>query len=274
MKLCRYDYNRLGLVNCDNVVDVTAAINEIPSVRWPIPLGDPLILNLDRIRPKIESLQNGPRKPLTSVKLNSPIANPGKILGARGGFANDGGKHPANGFFIKAQSSLIGPSEKVIIRHSERTTYHEVELAVVIGKTADKVKAKDAMAYVAGYTIGLDLTMIGDDERATRKSIDTYCVLGPWMVTADEFGQNFDVNMQLSINGEQRQAANLRDLTIDVAGQIEIASYYFTLQPGDIILTGNPDGAAAILPGDKLGARMDRIGAMEVDVRAYGEIAA
>jgi 2-keto-4-pentenoate hydratase/2-oxohepta-3-ene-1,7-dioic acid hydratase in catechol pathway len=119
--------------------------------------------------------------------------------------------------------------------------------------------------------IGLDLTMIGDDERSTRKSIDTYCVLGPCMVTADEFGRDFDVNMTLSVNGKQRQAANLKDMIVDVAHQIEIASNFYTLQPGDVILAGNPDGSAALQPGDKIEATMDRIGRIEVDVRAYGQ---
>jgi 2-keto-4-pentenoate hydratase/2-oxohepta-3-ene-1,7-dioic acid hydratase in catechol pathway len=271
MKICRFDHDRLGLVEGDDVIDVTDAIGEIPYARWPLPLGDPMILNFNKVRAKIEALSNGPRKPLDSVKLYSPIANPGKILGARGGFANDGGKHPTKGYFIKAQSSLIGPSQGVVLRHADRTTFHELEVAVVIGKTADKVSADVALDHVAGYMIGLDLTMIGDDERSTRKSIDTYCVLGPCMVTADEFGRDFDVNMTLSVNGKQRQAANLKDMIVDVAHQIEIASNFYTLQPGDVILAGNPDGSAALQPGDKIEATMDRIGRIEVDVRAYGQ---
>lgn len=276
MKICRFDRNRLGLIDGDEVIDVTEAMADLPPVRWPLPIGDQLILHLDALKPRIEALRNkGPRKPLSSVKLYSPVANPGKILGARGGFASDDiTKHPANGYFIKAQSSLVGPSEGVVIRHADRTTYHEVELAVVIGKTADKVSAASALDYVAGYMIGLDLTMIGSDERATRKSIDTYCVLGPCLVTADEFGRDFDVNMTLSINGKQRQAANLKDMVVDVAGQIEITSNFYTLHPGDVILAGNPDGAAAIQPGDTMRATMDRIGEMDVAVRAYGEKAA
>lgn len=271
MKICRFNFDRLGLVDGEDVIDVTDAISEIPQSRWPVPLGDPLILNQERVLAKVRDLRNGRRIPLHSVKLNSPVANPGKILGARGGFRGDGTKDPAKGYFIKAQSSLIGPSEGVIIRHSERTTFHEVEVAVVIGKIADKVSAKNALDYVAGYTIGLDLTMIGDDERATRKSIDTYCVLGPWMVTSDEFGSNFDVNFSLSVNGEKRQAANLKDMVVDVAGQIEIASYFYTLHPGDVILAGNPDGSAALLPGDNIIAAMDRIGEIHVAVRGYQE---
>jgi 2,4-diketo-3-deoxy-L-fuconate hydrolase len=276
MKICRFDRNRLGLIDGSEVIDVTEAMSDLPPVRWPLPLGDQLILNLDALKPKIEALRNkGARKPLSAVKLFSPIANPGKILGARGGFASeDPTKHPIKGYFLKAQSSLVGPSEGVVIRHADRSTFHEVEIAVVISKVADKVSAANALDYVAGYMIGLDLTMIGDDERATRKSIDTYCVLGPWMVTADEFGRNFDVNMTLSVNGEKRQMANLKDMVVDVAGQIEIASHFYTLHPGDVILAGNPDGGAAILPGDTMRATMDRIGTMDVAVRAYGEKAA
>jgi 2-keto-4-pentenoate hydratase/2-oxohepta-3-ene-1,7-dioic acid hydratase in catechol pathway len=88
--------------------------------------------------------------------------------------------------FLKATSSVIGPSEAITLRHPDRRTDHEIELAVVIGKKADQVEPRQAFEYVAGYCIGLDITVRGPEERSLRKSVDTYTVLGPWLVTAGE----------------------------------------------------------------------------------------
>jgi len=151
---------------------------------------------------------------------------------------------------------------------TERRTDHEVELAVVIGHVADRVPRSEALRYVAGYTIGLDITLRGPEERSLRKSIDTYCVLGPWLVTADEVPDPSALALELRVNGEVRQAARTRDLIIDVPGLIELASSFYTLAPGDVLLTGTPEGVGPIVPGDRLTATIDGIGTMEVAVSA------
>ena len=153
-------------------------------------------------------------------------------------------------------------------RFLDRRTDHEVELALVIGKTASNVSKAEALDYVAGYCIGLDITLRGPEERSFRKSIDTYTVLGPWLVTPDEFGLPTDVGLRLDVNGEPRQDANTRDLILSVVDLIEFASSFYTLHPGDVIITGTPEGVGPIRPGDTMNANVDRIGELHVRVEA------
>jgi 2-keto-4-pentenoate hydratase/2-oxohepta-3-ene-1,7-dioic acid hydratase in catechol pathway len=173
-----------------------------------------------------------------------------------------------SGFFLMATSSVIGPSQEIVIRHPDRRTDHEVELAVVIGQLARNVAAKDALRFIAGYCIGLDITVRGPEERSLRKSIDTYTVLGPWLVTADEIPDPSNLDLSITVNGELRQKANTRDMILGVPELIEFASSFYTLFPGDVLLSGTPEGVGPIHAGDVLHAHIDRIGDMDVRVRA------
>jgi 2,4-didehydro-3-deoxy-L-rhamnonate hydrolase len=170
------------------------------------------------------------------------------------------------GLFLKATSSVIGPSEAIMIRHPDRRTDHEIELAVVIGKKADRVD-RHQVEYLAGYCIGLDITVRGPEERSLRKSVDTYTVLGPWLVTADELVDPSHLSLKLSVDGQVRQNANTNDLIIDVPGLIAFASRFYTLMPGDVLLTGTPEGVGPIKPGDVIRSEISRIGAMTTSVR-------
>ncbi len=278
MRLCRFDDDRLGLVDGETVRDVTAALDGLPAHDDGALFGA-----LDSLRPRIEAAGRGAEpRPLAGVRLQPPV-RPGKIVAApvnyishlnevhddpelhHGQLINE--IHKA-GLFLKAPSSLIGPSDSVRQRFLDRRTDHEVELAVVIGKTADRVAESGALDHVAGYCIGLDITLRGPEERSFRKSIDTYTVLGPWLVTADAFGAPTDVGLRLDVSGEPRQDANTRDLILSVARLIAFASSFYTLNPGDVILTGTPDGVGPIRPGDVINASIDRIGSMSIPVVA------
>jgi 2-keto-4-pentenoate hydratase/2-oxohepta-3-ene-1,7-dioic acid hydratase in catechol pathway len=129
------------------------------------------------------------------------------------------------------------------------------------------VSANQALRHVAGYCIGLDITVRGSEDRSMRKSSDTYTVLGPWLVTADEIPDPSALDLSITVNGERRQKGNTRDLILSVPELIEWASSFYTLLPGDILLTGTPDGVGPIRPGDLMHARIDRIGDMDVHVR-------
>ena len=139
---------------------------------------------------------------------------------------------------------------------------------MVIGKPARNVSAADALNHVTGYCIGLDITIRGPEERSFRKSPDTYTVLGPWLVTADELNDPSQLAFTIAVNGEVRQDANTDDLVLGVRELIELASSFYTLHPGDVILTGTPQGVGPVRPGDVLLAKMDRIGEMRVNVEA------
>jgi 2-keto-4-pentenoate hydratase/2-oxohepta-3-ene-1,7-dioic acid hydratase in catechol pathway len=221
--------------------------------------------------------------PLSGLKLLSPVANPSKIIGApvnyqkhldeaRADAAIHHDKHVAvihnAGLFLKACSSLVGPGEGIALRKLDRRNDHEVELAVVIGKRADRVAKEDALKHVAGYGIGLDLTIRGPEERSLRKSPDSYTVLGPWLVTADEIPDPGQLDLKIAVNGEIRQDSNTKYMILGVPELIEFASAFYTLNPGDVIVTGTPEGVSPIVPGDVIVATIDKIGSMEVRVRA------
>ena len=286
MRLCRFGHNQLGIVDGDTVRDVTAALDVLPHLAYPWPAQDLLIAHLPDVLAHAAALAPGVQPlPLSACRLLSPVANPGKLVAAPVNYQThleevraDKALHhntaahtvtiQTAGLFLKATSSLVGAGEGVVIRMPDRRTDHEVELAVVIGRTANKVSRADALAYVAGYAIGLDITIRGTEDRSFRKSVDTHSVLGPWLVTADELPDPGHLDLRITVNGEERQRSNTSRLILGVPELIELASSFYTLHPGDVIFTGTPDGVSPIEAGDVIVATIERIGTMRVDVRA------
>jgi 2-keto-4-pentenoate hydratase/2-oxohepta-3-ene-1,7-dioic acid hydratase in catechol pathway len=122
---------------------------------------------------------------------------------------------------------------------------------------------------VAGYCIGLDITVRGSEDRSFRKSGDSYSVLGPWLVTSDEIPTPGQLDLQIAVNGDVRQSSNTKYLILGVAELIELASSFYTLYPGDVIFTGTPEGVSPIEPGDEIVATIEKIGTMHVSVRGH-----
>src|ERR1051326_2411177 len=286
MRFCRFGDGRLGLVEGSNVRDVTSALDVLPSFEYPLPAHDVFIANLDRVAERARAIAaSSPVLPLAGLPLQSPVANPSKVMGApvnyqkhleevranaeihHGSAAHSAPIHKM-GLFLKASSSLVGPGDGIALRKLERRNDHEVELAAIIGKPANNVSASEALNYVAGYAIGLDITIRGPEERSLRKSADSYTVLGPWLVTADEIPDPGNLNLKISVNGEERQNSNTRYMILGVPQLIEFASAFYTLNPGDVIVTGTPEGVSPIQPGDTIIATIEKIGSMEVKVRA------
>jgi 2-keto-4-pentenoate hydratase/2-oxohepta-3-ene-1,7-dioic acid hydratase in catechol pathway len=285
MRLCRFDDNRLGIVDGESVRDVTSALDVLPQVRYPLPRHDPLIAHLPQVLARARSLATSTAPlPVAERMFLSPVASPGKLVAAPVNYhahldevRADKALHQNNpahtvtihtaGLFLKATSSLVGPGEGVVIRKPDRRTDHEVELAVVIGKEGSNIPRADAMAYIAGYTIGLDITIRGSEDRSFRKSVDTHSVLGPWLVTADEISDPGDLDLEIAVNGEQRQKSNTSRLILGVPELIELASSFYTLYPGDVIFTGTPEGVSPIEAGDEIVATIEQIGTMRVHVR-------
>jgi 2-keto-4-pentenoate hydratase/2-oxohepta-3-ene-1,7-dioic acid hydratase in catechol pathway len=173
------------------------------------------------------------------------------------------------GIFLKANSAIVGASEGIPIRFPERSNEHELEIVIIIGKRGSDIPKEKALDYVAGYCLGLDMTVRGPEDRSFRKSIDGYAPLGPWMVTADEIANPNDLTATLHVNDELRQTAMTRDLIYDVQRLIEFASSFYTLNPGDVYFTGSPAGVGRVKPGDVLRAKCDAIGEMQIKVRAH-----
>jgi 2-keto-4-pentenoate hydratase/2-oxohepta-3-ene-1,7-dioic acid hydratase in catechol pathway len=284
MKLCRFDDDRLGVVEGDRLRDVSAALAALPALRWPLPPGDRLIANFARLKPAIDAAAaRAEPRPLAGVRLKSPVANPNKLIGAPINYndhiaesrRDQGIAHGREiktigdwGLFLKANSALVGPSEGVALRFTDRRNDHEAELAVIIGEGGSHIAKRDALTHVFGYAIGLDMTVRGTELPSFRKSIDSYAVLGPWLVTKEEIDDPDALDFALWVNGELRQKSNTRHLVYDVARLIEYASSFYTLHPGDVIYTGTPSGVSPVKPGDVMRIEMQGIGAMEVAVRA------
>ncbi|ANB74997.1 2-hydroxyhepta-2,4-diene-1,7-dioate isomerase [Paraburkholderia phytofirmans OLGA172] len=284
MKICRFDDDRLGVVEGDSVRDVTAALDVLPLHRYPLPTVDPLIANLAQVADEIRRIApSAPLRPLADVRLLSPVANPGKVVAAPVNYKkhleearaqvevhhnNQVAEIQKIGLFLKATSSIVSPAAGVELQHLDRRNDHEAELAVIIGKTGRNITQAQAFDYVAGYAVGLDMTARGPEERSLRKSIDSFTVLGPWMVTADEVADPSNIDFWLTVNGQPRQKANTKDLILGIAELIEFASSFYTLHPGDILLTGTPEGVGPVLPGDTIDCAFDGVGQIRVAVRA------
>ncbi|HEX2511819.1 MAG TPA: fumarylacetoacetate hydrolase family protein [Xanthobacteraceae bacterium] len=290
MKICRFDEDRLGVVIGAMVHDVTKAQDEIRAAARYDMKGDAVIAALPQWRKRLEEMAaKTPGKPVSGVKLLPPVARPSKTMAAPVNYAKHVAemavrtdirteeqkqvKRPSKiaeqGIFLKANSAIVGASEGIPIRFPERINEHELELVVIIGKKGSDIPKEEALQYVAGYALGFDMTTRGSEDRSFRKSIDGYAPVGPWLVTADEFGDPSDVTATLHVNDELRQTANTRELIFDVPRLIEFASSFYTLHPGDIYFTGSPAGVGPVKPGDVLRARCDRIGELEIKARAH-----
>jgi len=282
MKICWFNDRRLGVVVDDLVLDVTEVLQYLPAPRYPGAQKDMLIDGLDALRPRIESAMTGAvRHRIAEVRFASPVANPGKIIGAPINYHAHQAEAQSDqaighgrklthisdhGLFLKAGSSLIGFGAEICLRFPERRNDHEVELGVIIGSTCHMVSKQNAMSHVAGYSIALDMTVRGTEFQSFRKSVDTYAVLGPWMVTADEIADPDNLDLWLKVNGTIRQQSNTRNLVFDIARLIEYASSFYTLNPGDIIMTGTPEGVGPVQPGDQIEAGIQSIGQASIRI--------
>jgi 2,4-didehydro-3-deoxy-L-rhamnonate hydrolase len=286
MKICRFDDNRLGLISADgdSVADVTKITDDLPAVRWPRSAVDPLMARLPELRAGIESLAgSASRLPIEHVALRSPVVGPSKLIAAPVNYrahideanADKGinfGKTIKSideyGLFLKASSSIVGPADGVRLPPLDRRVDHEVELVAIIGKEGHRIPRDRALAHVGAYSIGLDMTVRGPEDRSWRKSFDTFAVIGPWLVTADEIPDPGDLDLSLTVNGELRQSANTSALIFDVPRLVEYASSTYTLYPGDVIMTGTPEGVGPVVAGDVLECFIERIGKMRVPIHA------
>ena len=175
--------------------------------------------------------------------------------------------------FLKPPSSLIGPNDKVILPPMSREVHHEVELAVIIGKNGKNIPQDEAMEHVLGYTILLDITA-RDIQSAARerglpwtvsKGFDTFAPVGPRIVAAVDIDPH-NVEIGLKVNGEIRQRSNTSNMLFKIPQLIEYISSIMTLESGDIIATGTPEGVGKIEHGDVIEAWIEGIGILKVHV--------
>jgi len=279
MRFVTFDGGAVGAVLGAEVVDLsclaTTARDAFPPTGMVRFIAD-YQANLARLP---DALARGARKPLSACRLQAPILWPNKIVAYPANYhahfeemKNKTGlistfKADGQGFFLKANSSLSGPSDPIVLPNvAGREIHHECELAVIIGAGGRNIPRAAAMQHIFGYACLLDIVIRGKEERVMRKSFDSFCPLGPWIITQDEAPPADAIAMRLSVNGVERQSANTRHLIVDIPEMIRMASSVMTLYPGDIIATGTPAGVGPIAPGDRVSIHIEGIGAMDLDV--------
>jgi len=268
VRLGRFGDDRIGVVRGAFVHDVTAALEVVSPPAYARSSGDALIAGFERLRPRLEAAcESAPRLDLASVQWLSPVANPPRVIAVRTNFG-PGASGGDPDLFLKAPSSVVGPSEGIELRFPGRQTDHEVELVAVVGRECGTVEPASALDCLAGYCIGIDVTLRGGEDRGLRKSLDGFTVLGPWLTTADEAGESPRRRIELEVNGERRQQGDTSQMRHGIAELVAFASRYFTLRPGDVIMTGTPAGVGPLEPGDAIDCRIEGLGEMHVDVRA------
>ena len=277
MRLVRFNGGRLGVVRDNVVVDVGDAAG-VARDEWPPVQMLRLIARFGALRAELdEAARVRDGVPLEEVRLEAPLVFPGKIVAAplnyrrhieemRPLVSRELHAIERHGVFLKAPSSIVGPGATIELPYPERRTDHEVELGVVIGRTARNVAASEAMRYVFGFTSVLDITVRGDEDRSTRKSFDGFTPVGPWLVTADEVTDPGALRLRLWLNGELRQDGNTSDMIWGIPRLVEYASHVMTLHPGDLIATGTPEGVSPLAPGDEIRVEIERVGGMTVHV--------
>jgi 2-keto-4-pentenoate hydratase/2-oxohepta-3-ene-1,7-dioic acid hydratase in catechol pathway len=289
---------RLGVVGDGTVVDVTAALSALghtdgPADRDPLTAGWWRALCRDLaagdgvLRPALEKAATaGAPVPLDRVRLRAPVLNPSKIIAC----ASNYGAHVEEmhkvqqrtlgrvepwmmdfDVFLKAPSAISGPAEPIRLPRAVvgagQEIHHESELVVVIGRGGHDIPEDDALRHVAGYAIGLDITVRGEGDRSRRKSYDTFAPIGPWLTTADEVPDPGALEIDLWLNGDDhRQHVRTADMITGVPAIVAYASAMMTLLPGDVLFTGAPPGVGPIAPGDVLDTRISGLGAMTVPV--------
>lgn len=274
MKIARFGKGQVGVVVGDEVVDVTQAAG-IDATEWP-PVGpNRLIAEFDQRREAIEAaVATGTRTPLADAQLLTPVPWPSKVIAYPVNYHDHGREMQASyradvqGFFLKPPSSLSGPEDAVELPALPgREVHHESELAIIIGKGGRDIAREDWQDHVFGYACLLDMVVRGREERVFRKAYDTFCPVGPWITTADEVDDPTQLEMKLWVGDELRQHANTRDLVLDIAGMVAMASTVMTLHPGDIIATGTPAGVGPVVDGDVIRITIDQLGEMNIPVR-------
>ncbi len=240
MKFCRYGQQG---AEKPGIVDADGRIRDLSGVIDDITVDTIRDLSIDVAG--LAVVEGTPR-------YGVPVSGIGKIVAIGLNYADHAAESnlpvPAEPMmFMKALSSLTGPNDEVMLPRGSTHTDWEVELGVVIGKTARYVTKEDALDHVAGYTIANDVSeRFNQKQRGTQwskgKGHDSFCPVGPWLVTPDELGDPQDLAMFLDVNGERMQTGNTRTMIFDVAELISYVSEYITLYPGDLMITGTPPG--------------------------------
>jgi len=276
VKLVTYDDGKVGRIEGEEIVRL-----DVPTMREYFARGG--------------ANDAGDRMPLSEARLRAPIV-PKKFFHTSGNFREHEDESKRVNWsheiapwivFFQNVDAIIGPDEPIVYpEHLTEELDYELELAVIIGRDAKWFGPEEAMGYVAGYLIFNDITARDIQRREMRsgvfsfcKAIDTFCPLGPWIVTPDEIGDPHDLNMELRVNGESRQVSNMNHMSTTVP---EVLAHYSPLgfSAGDVLSLGTVSGVAGfsenpaawyLKPGDVIEAEIEKIGVLRNPVISWQE---
>jgi 2-keto-4-pentenoate hydratase/2-oxohepta-3-ene-1,7-dioic acid hydratase in catechol pathway len=293
MRLLRYKKHDgeilLGALRDTSVIDLEAAARSLAvpaknfaDMNYFLSAGDPALQQAH------ELLKDAPPStitPLSKLKLRAPLPHPGKIIAVglnyRDHSIESGAKEPPKTpmIFAKFTTSLCGPGDAIVIPAGDPQVDYEAELAVVIGKKAKLIPAAEAMGYVAGYMPLNDVSarawQFADKQWVRGKSCDTFCPTGPYLTTRDEVPDPHALSISARVNGATLQDSNTSKMIFKIPELIEFISASITLEPGDIIATGTPEGVGVfrtppifLKPGDVVEVEIQNLGVLQNPVRA------
>jgi 2-keto-4-pentenoate hydratase/2-oxohepta-3-ene-1,7-dioic acid hydratase in catechol pathway len=239
-----------------------------------------LITRWDELAPQMRArAASGRGQPLSALKLCAPILKPAKIWAIGLNYADHIEESSMitperQVWFTKAQTSINGPFDPILIAKGTFTADYEVELVAVIGKRGKHIPADRAHEHVFGYCVGNDVTermwQHATPQWSLGKSFDTHAPIGPWITTADDAGDPHALDLSCSVNGEVRQNSNTKHLVFNIWDQIAHLSTGITLEPGDLIFTGTPSGIGAAMDprqflkaGDVVRCEIENLGVIE-----------
>ncbi|XP_049880448.1 fumarylacetoacetate hydrolase domain-containing protein 2-like [Pectinophora gossypiella] len=289
MKVIQFAYNekpedvRVGYIIEDTIIDVNKADTSLStSLLQILKDGD-----FDKVK-KITPLSHLPTVPRSEVTLKAPITGQDKVLCIDMNYLDHYTEQKIEPpevpiAFAKFTSCIIGPEDVVRLKTNVTTKVDwEVELCLVIGKTAQDVRAEDAYKYVLGFTVAQDITArdwqkkLNGGQFLLGKAMDTFCPIGPCITTIDEIGDPENLEIFCSVNGILKQKSNTKQLVHKIPALIERLSSVITLLPGDIILTGTPGGLGMyrnppeyLRPGDVIRSEIEKIGVLTTRVQEF-----
>ena len=293
MKICHYNNGQAGIVVGDQVYNIGEALIQAGLARQNytmLEIVDALVNNPAAMQIARDAAQGSGALALASVRLRAPIPNPGSLWAAAANYrahqkemiermgsadrvtkTND---ELMAEFFLKTTSSIIGPGETVVLPKISKLVDFECELCAVIGKRARKVSEDQALDHVFGYMMCWDISQRDpwgkgmQNTRNIRKGFDTFTALGPWIVTKDEVGEPQNLSIKVIQNGKEAMTAHTSDMICGLRDHIRFLSSCLTLRTGDLITTGTPAGVSKLHDGDHLHGTLEKVGSMELHVKA------
>ena len=292
MKICSYNDGTPGLLEGGSIYPLRDALASAGATRASASMAEVVdaLANHSSAAAALATARKGKAIALASARLLAPVDNPPAIWAAAANYrahqaemkervgAYDRSQFAPDDLmaevFLKPVSSLIGPGGTVILPKIANHVDYECELCAVIGRAAKKVSAENALDYVYGYTMCWDISIRDPwgkgrhNTRNIRKGFDTFCGLGPWIVTRDEIREPQDLRINVEQNGKNVMQAHTADMINGLRDLIRFLSSVTTLKPGTLITTGTPAGVSKLAAGDHLKGTIDGIGTMELKVGA------